>query len=64
MEGCRGISKGKWEKELDYKLKRTVGLQGRTGMAVRFEYEWHNHEGQWFRSYGNRCGSLMKWPDA
>ena len=22
-------------------------------MAVRFEYEWHNQAGQWFRSYGN-----------
>lgn len=22
-------------------------------MAVRFEYEWHDHTGQWFRSYGN-----------
>ena len=22
-------------------------------MAVRFEYEWHDHAGQWFRSYGN-----------
>jgi len=22
-------------------------------MAVRFAYEWHDHSGQWFRSYGN-----------
>ena len=22
-------------------------------MAVRFEYEWHDEEGQWYRSYGN-----------
>jgi uncharacterized protein len=22
-------------------------------MAVRFEYEWHNQAGQWYRSYGN-----------
>ena len=22
-------------------------------MAVRFQYEWHDAEGQWFRSYGN-----------
>jgi nuclear transport factor 2 (NTF2) superfamily protein len=22
-------------------------------MAVRFEYEWHDTDGRWFRSYGN-----------
>ena len=22
-------------------------------MAVRFQYEWHDSTGQWFRSYGN-----------
>ena len=22
-------------------------------IAVRFEYEWQNENGQWFRSYGN-----------
>ena len=45
--------KGKWEKELDYKLKKE--LWGFTGnrIAVRFEYEYHNGDGQWFRAYGN-----------
>ncbi len=22
-------------------------------IAVRFAYEWHDEQGQWFRSYGN-----------
>ena len=22
-------------------------------IAVRFEYEWHDSKGQWYRSYGN-----------
>jgi len=43
----------KWQKELDYKLKKELwGFRGNR-MAVRFEYEWHDHAGQWFRSYGN-----------
>ena len=45
--------KGKWDKELDYKLKKELwGFKGNR-MAVRFEYEYHNAEGQWFRAYGN-----------
>ena len=43
----------KWEKELDYKLKKELWGFRENRMAVRFEYEWHNAEGQWFRSYGN-----------
>ncbi|HEX4372506.1 MAG TPA: nuclear transport factor 2 family protein [Puia sp.] len=43
----------KWENELDYKLKKELWGFRENRMAVRFEYEWHNHEGQWFRSYGN-----------
>jgi nuclear transport factor 2 (NTF2) superfamily protein len=45
--------KAKWEKELDYKLKKELWGFRENRMAVRFEYEWHNAEGQWFRSYGN-----------
>lgn len=45
--------KQKCEKELHYKLKKELWGFRENRMAVRFEYEWHNHEGQWFRSYGN-----------
>jgi nuclear transport factor 2 (NTF2) superfamily protein len=43
----------KWEKELDYKLKKELWGFRENRMAVRFEYEWHDAAGQWYRSYGN-----------
>jgi nuclear transport factor 2 (NTF2) superfamily protein len=43
----------KWQKELNYKLKKELWGFRENRMAVRFEYEWHDHTGQWFRSYGN-----------
>ena len=43
----------KWEKELDYKLKKELWSYTGNRISVRFEYEWHDHDGNWFRSYGN-----------
>ena len=43
----------KWEKELDYKLKKELWAFTDNKIAVRFEYEWHDSNGQWYRSYGN-----------
>ena len=43
----------KWEKELDYKLKKELWAFTESRIAVRFEYEYRNHAGQWFRAYGN-----------
>jgi nuclear transport factor 2 (NTF2) superfamily protein len=43
----------KWKKELDYKLKKELWAFMDNRIAVRFEYEYHNAEGQWFRAYGN-----------
>ncbi len=43
----------KWNKELGYKLKKELWAFTDNKIAVRFEYEWHNTTGQWFRSYGN-----------
>lgn len=43
----------KWAEELDYKLKKEYWAHGDNRIAVRFEYEYHNKEGQWFRAYGN-----------
>ena len=45
--------KRKWAKELDYRLKKEYWAHGADRIAVRFEYEWHDAEGNWFRSYGN-----------
>ena len=43
----------KWEKELDYRLKKELWAFTGNRIAVRFEYEWHDAQGHWFRSYGN-----------
>jgi len=43
----------KWKKELDYKLKKELWAFTDNRIAVRFEYEWHDENGNWFRSYGN-----------
>ena len=52
-EEVKAFLKRKWEKELKYKLKKELWGFRENRMAVRFEYEWHDHTGQWFRSYGN-----------
>ena len=43
----------KWEREADYRLKKTLWAFMDNRIAVRFEYEWHDAAGQWFRSHGN-----------
>ena len=43
----------KWDREQDYKLKKELWAFTENRIGVRFEYEWHDHSGQWFRSYGN-----------
>lgn len=45
--------KGKWEKEQDYVLRKNLWAFHEDRIAVRFQYEWHDASGQWFRSYGN-----------
>lgn len=43
----------KWRRELDYRLiKEPWGLNDNR-IAVRFQYEWHDADGAWYRSYGN-----------
>ncbi|ALC19163.1 nuclear transport factor 2 family protein [Streptomyces pristinaespiralis] len=43
----------KWERELDYVLRKSLWAFDGNRIAVRFQYEWHDAEGLWFRSYGN-----------
>ena len=43
----------KWERELDYVLRKSLWAFHGNRIAVRFQYESHDHAGQWFRSYGN-----------
>jgi nuclear transport factor 2 (NTF2) superfamily protein len=43
----------KWQRELDYVLRKELWAFGDDRIAVRFQYEWHDASGAWFRSYGN-----------
>src|SRR6185312_910297 len=43
----------KWDKELDYVLRKSLWGFRENRIAVRFQYEWHDGSGQWYRSYGN-----------
>ena len=45
--------RGKWERELDYVLRKSLWAFDDDRIAVRFQYEWHDLAGNWFRSYGN-----------
>jgi nuclear transport factor 2 (NTF2) superfamily protein len=52
-EEIREFLTRKWEKELDYVLRKDLWTFGDDRIAVRFQYEWHDAGGNWFRSYGN-----------
>lgn len=43
----------KWEKEVDYRLMKELWSYTDHRISVRFEYEWHDAEGQWYRTHGN-----------
>lgn len=52
-EKIREFLTRKWQRELDYKLKKTLFCYKDNRIAVTFQYEYRNAEGQWFRAYGN-----------
>jgi nuclear transport factor 2 (NTF2) superfamily protein len=43
----------KWQRELDYVLRKSLWDFHGNRIAVRFQYECHDAAGQWYRSYGN-----------
>lgn len=43
----------KWERELDYRLTKSLWTFNDNRIAVRFQYEYHDAHGRWFRAYGN-----------
>ena len=43
----------KWQREQDYALRKSLWAFTDDHIAVRFQYEWHDAAGQWWRSYGN-----------
>lgn len=61
--------KKKWEKELEYRLIKELWAYGGNRIAVRFQYEFHDTMGNWFRAYGNEnwefdADGLMSWRQA
>jgi nuclear transport factor 2 (NTF2) superfamily protein len=59
-----GFLTAKWERELDYALRKSLWTFRENRIAVRFQYECHDRAGQWWRSYGNELwefdeGGLM-----
>jgi nuclear transport factor 2 (NTF2) superfamily protein len=48
-----GLLRRKWQRELDYRLKKQLFTYNDNRIAVHFEYEYHDDKGQWFRAYGN-----------
>ncbi|WP_433656519.1 nuclear transport factor 2 family protein [Nocardia sp. CA-128927] len=43
----------KWASENGYALRKDLWAFEGNRIAVRFQYEWHDETGQWWRSYGN-----------
>ena len=52
-DAVRAFLARKWEHELDYRLRKALWTFGDDRIAVRFEYESRDRDGQWWRSYGN-----------
>lgn len=52
-EEIREFLKIKWDKELEYRLKKELWCFTANRIAVKFRYEWHDDSGHWYRSYGN-----------
>jgi len=55
----------KWAKELDYRLAKALWCFEGRRIAVRFQYEWRDDGGQWYRACGNENwefddGGLMR----
>jgi uncharacterized protein len=44
---------GKWQRERDYALRKSLWTFSGSRIAVRFQYECQDRDGQWWRSYGN-----------
>ncbi len=68
-EAIKSFLRRKWAKELEYRLMKELWAFTANRISVRFEYEWHDADGNWFRSHGNEhwefdAGGLMSRRDA
>ena len=61
-EEIREFLKKKWNKELEYRLKKELWCFTENRIAVKFRYEWHDDSGHWYRSYGNELWDFDETP--
>jgi nuclear transport factor 2 (NTF2) superfamily protein len=52
-KAIKAFLKHQWETELDYRLMEELWCFSDNRISARFEYEWHDSNGQWYRTYGN-----------
>ena len=52
-EAIKAFLQTTWEKELESRLMKELWAFTDNRISVRFEYEWHDADGQWFRTHGN-----------
>jgi nuclear transport factor 2 (NTF2) superfamily protein len=52
-EAIKAFLRRKWQHELAYRLMKELWTFTGNRISVRFEYEWHDASGQWFRTHGN-----------
>jgi len=52
-EAIKAFLKRKWGKELDYRLMKELWCFTGNRTSMRFEYEGHDSDGQWYRTHGN-----------
>ena len=52
-EAIKAFLRRKWAKELEYRLMKELWAFTGNRISVRFEYEWHDAAGQWYRTHGN-----------
>ncbi|KAL3687602.1 hypothetical protein R1sor_013911 [Riccia sorocarpa] len=52
-EAIREFLTRKWQSEHEYRLMKELWSYTGNRISVRFEYEWHDSAGQWYRTHGN-----------
>lgn len=52
-DAIKAFLRRKWAKELDYRLMKELWAFAGNRISVRFEYEWRDESGQWYRAHGN-----------
>jgi nuclear transport factor 2 (NTF2) superfamily protein len=52
-EAIKEFLRRKWAQELDYRLMKELWCFTGNRISVRFEYEWRDAQGNWYRTHGN-----------